>query len=203
MKAIKWPKHVVKNINLFSLYRNCVVGTYSKNTFFLMLKNSNTVSQHNTDETKEIPQADSDEPCEMKEDSVEEATEGTDEEDPLGEPPEDADQEDPLGESTGGANEEDMKVGKIVKLTACINCFIAAIDSRVVLATCFILVSCLAYSLNPKMEVACSSETCILIFNGLHGIISQKIELHITIAVRTSDPKYFICVSFHKDFTSS
>jgi hypothetical protein len=93
-----------------------------------MLRNSNTVSQHNTDETKEIPQVDSDEACEMKEDSVEEPTEGTDEEDPLGEPQEVADQEDPIGESTGGANEEDTKVGKIVKLTACINCFIAAVN---------------------------------------------------------------------------
>jgi hypothetical protein len=71
-------------------------------TCFSHAENSNTVSQHNTNETKEDPHADSDEPCEMKEDSLEQPTEGTDE-------------EDPLGESTGGANEGDTKVGKILK----------------------------------------------------------------------------------------
>jgi hypothetical protein len=106
----------VKNsINLFILYRNFVVCSYSKNMFFSYAENSNTVSQHSKNETKEDHHADSDEPCEMKEDSLEEPTEGTDE-------------EDPLGESTGGANEEDTKVGKIVKLTVCSNCCIGTIN---------------------------------------------------------------------------
>jgi hypothetical protein len=42
-----------------------------------------------------------------------------------------------------------------------------------------VLVSCSAY-LTLKMEVICSSETSVdfhLIFNGLHGVISQKIAL--------------------------
>jgi hypothetical protein len=56
-------------------------------------------------------------------------------------------------------------------------------DSK--LAACFILVSCLAYSLTLKMEVTCSSET--LVDFGLHGIISWKIGLLITTAVRTSN----------------
>jgi hypothetical protein len=37
------------------------------------------------------------------------------------------------------------------------------------------LVSCLAYSSALKMEATCSSATQ-LTFNGLHGVISQKIE---------------------------
>jgi hypothetical protein len=37
------------------------------------------------------------------------------------------------------------------------------------------LVSCLAYSSTLKMDVTSSSETSA--FNGLHGVISQKIEL--------------------------
>jgi hypothetical protein len=72
------------------------------NFFFSHAENSNTVSQHNSNETKEDSSADSDEPCEMKEDSHEEPTECTNE-------------EDSRGESTGVANEEDTKVGKTVK----------------------------------------------------------------------------------------
>ncbi|PNF33177.1 hypothetical protein B7P43_G13393, partial [Cryptotermes secundus] len=54
-------------------------------------------SEHNTNETKADPHADIDEPCKMKENSLEEPTGGTD-------------QEDPLGESTRGVNEEDTKI---------------------------------------------------------------------------------------------
>jgi hypothetical protein len=100
----------------------------ANNMFFSLAENSNTVSQHNTDETKEDPHADSDEPCEIKEDSLEEPTEDTDDEDPLGESTEGADDEDPLGEPTEDANEEETKVGKIVKLTVCSNCCIGTID---------------------------------------------------------------------------
>jgi hypothetical protein len=37
-----------------------------------------------------------------------------------------------------------------------------------------------------KMEAICSSETSV--DNGIHGVISQKMELFITTAVRTSNP---------------
>jgi hypothetical protein len=33
---------------------------------------------------------------------------------------------------------------------------------------------------------------CWLTFNGLHGVITQKIELFITTAARTSDPTNYI-----------
>jgi hypothetical protein len=49
------------------------------------------------------------------------------------------------------------------------------------------LVLCLAYSLTVKMEVICSSEHW-LIFNGLHGVISQMIILFITTTERTLNP---------------
>lgn len=83
--------------------------------FFSYTENINTVSQHNTNETKADPHADIDEPCEMKENSLEE---------PIGS----TNGEDPLWESTRGVNEEDTKVGKIVKLTVCSNCFIGTIS---------------------------------------------------------------------------
>jgi hypothetical protein len=38
-----------------------------------------------------------------------------------------------------------------------------------------------------EVEVAYSTEKSV--FNGLHGVISKKIELFITTSVRTSDPK--------------
>jgi hypothetical protein len=44
-----------------------------------------------------------------------------------------------------------------------------------------------AYYSTLKMEAACSSGTSVT-FNGLHGDISQKIELFITTAVETSNP---------------
>jgi hypothetical protein len=50
----------------------------------------------------------------------------------------------------------------------------------------FMLVSCLAYSSTLKMEATCFSETSVD-FQGLHGVIFQKIELFITTAVRTSN----------------
>jgi hypothetical protein len=37
------------------------------------------------------------------------------------------------------------------------------------------------------VQAVCSSETSVD-FNGLHGVISQKLELFITAAVRTSNP---------------
>jgi hypothetical protein len=41
-----------------------------------------------------------------------------------------------------------------------------------------------------KIEATCSSETSVT-FNELHSVISQKMELFITTAVRTSDPAGF------------
>jgi hypothetical protein len=46
------------------------------------------------------------------------------------------------------------------------------------------------YSISLKMKATSSSETWVD-FNGLHGVISQKIELFITTAVRTSDATIF------------
>jgi hypothetical protein len=54
---------------------------------------------------------------------------------------------------------------------------VSIIESKSVAPT-LTLVSCLAYCLTIKMEVICSSETSAD-FNGLQGVISQKI---------TSDP---------------
>jgi hypothetical protein len=48
--------------------------------------------------------------------------------------------------------------------------------SRALVPAFFMLISCLAYSLTPKTDVAFSSETP-LIFKGLHDVISQKTEL--------------------------
>jgi hypothetical protein len=59
--------------------------------------------------------------------------------------------------------------------------------SNAILANCFMLVSCLAYSSTLKMEVTFSSETSVD-FQRLLGIISQEIELFITTAVRTTNP---------------
>jgi hypothetical protein len=53
------------------------------------------------------------------------------------------------------------------------------------LLLCFMLISSLTYSLILKTEVICSSETSVD-FNGLHFVISQKIELSISTAVRIS-----------------
>jgi hypothetical protein len=46
-----------------------------------------------------------------------------------------------------------------------------------VLVACFMLISCLAYSLTLIMEVACCSERP-LTFDGLHGIVSQGREVY-------------------------
>jgi hypothetical protein len=54
------------------------------------------------------------------------------------------------------------------------------------LATCFMLVSCLAYSLAMEMEVTCFSVTSVT-FNRLCYIISLNIELFIINAARTSN----------------
>jgi hypothetical protein len=45
----------------------------------------------------------------------------------------------------------------------------------------------LAYSLTLKMEATCSSKRRLTL-KGLHSVISQKIELCITTAVRNSNP---------------
>lgn len=66
--------------------------------------------------------------------------------------------------------EKDMKVG-MNPISYCI---------------CFNLVSSSAYTLNLKIEVTYISE----IFNGLQGVISQKIELFATTASRISDPTF-------------
>jgi hypothetical protein len=57
-----------------------------------------------------------------------------------------------------------------------------------VLLPALTVVSCSDYS-NLKMEGICSCETS-LTFNGLYGVISQKMVLFITAAVRTSNPTY-------------
>jgi hypothetical protein len=51
-------------------------------------------------------------------------------------------------------------------------------ESITLFATCFMLVSCLAYSSTLKME-ATGLLKRVVTFNGLHGHISQKIELFI------------------------
>lgn len=45
------------------------------------------------------------------------------------------------------------------------------------LVSCFMLVSFLTYSSTPKIEAKCFSET--LIFIGIHGVLSKKIEIFI------------------------
>jgi hypothetical protein len=61
----------------------------------------------------------------------------------------------------------------------------------------FSLVSCSAYSSTMKMGAVYSFKRW-LIFKGLYGVISQKIELFITTAVRTSYPMciylFMICL---------
>jgi hypothetical protein len=53
-----------------------------------------------------------------------------------------------------------------------------------------ILISCFVCSSTIKMEAKCSSETSVDL-KILHGVVSQKIELFIIIAVRTSNPIIF------------
>jgi hypothetical protein len=68
------------------------------------------------------------------------------------------------------------------------------------LASSFMLASCLPYSSNLQMEKIPSPKSQ-LTFNGLHGVISQKIELFIGTAVRTSNPIGTVFVSLSgKDF---
>jgi hypothetical protein len=55
-------------------------------------------------------------------------------------------------------------------------CRIRGSHSHGYLATFFTLVSCLAYSSALKREATCSLKL-LLLFNRLHGIIAQKIEL--------------------------
>jgi hypothetical protein len=50
-----------------------------------------------------------------------------------------------------------------------------------------LLVSCSAYSWTLKMKATFPLKRR-LTFKGLHGVISQEIELFITTAVRTSNP---------------
>jgi hypothetical protein len=65
--------------------------------------------------------------------------------------------------------------------------------ARDLLATCFTTV-CLAYSSTLKTEATCSSETSVD-FQRTTRVISQKIELFITTAVRTSNPTDEACFS--------
>jgi hypothetical protein len=51
-----------------------------------------------------------------------------------------------------------------------------SIKAEGLLATCFKLVYCLAYSSTLKMEATCYSETSVD-FNGFHGVIPQKTKL--------------------------
>jgi hypothetical protein len=60
--------------------------------------------------------------------------------------------------------------------------------SQAELATCFAPVSCLTYSSTLKVRRHDLPKRP-LIFNGLHRIISQKTELFITTAVRTTNRK--------------
>lgn len=78
-------------------------------------ENHYSVSQRNTDETKEDRHADSDEPCGMNKDRLGDPTEGTDD-------------EDPLQEAIEGAHEEDSEVGKVMKLTVFSVCCIETTD---------------------------------------------------------------------------
>jgi hypothetical protein len=55
---------------------------------------------------------------------------------------------------------------------------------QALLANCFMLVSCLAYSLTLKMEATCFSEM-LDAFEETNGFIYQKRKLFITTAVRT------------------
>jgi hypothetical protein len=67
------------------------------------------------------------------------------------------------------------------------------VNRLALLATCFMLVSLLACSSTLKMEVTCSRKHP-LAFRKLHGIISEKTDLFITTAMRTSDPTNIIHV---------
>jgi hypothetical protein len=78
------------------------------------------------------------------------------------------------------------EAGSLRALFAELCLYQAAGSGQTLLATCFMLVYYLAYSLNPKMEVTCSERR--LNFNGLHGVISQKIGLFITAVVIASNP---------------
>jgi hypothetical protein len=55
------------------------------------------------------------------------------------------------------------------------------------LAACFMLASCLAYSSILKMEATCSSETSVD-FQRLTGVISQKTELFKITTANASNP---------------
>jgi hypothetical protein len=55
--------------------------------------------------------------------------------------------------------------------------------SRALLVACFIVVYCLSYSAKPED----GRDIFLLNVGWLHGVISQKRELFITIAVRTSN----------------
>jgi hypothetical protein len=56
------------------------------------------------------------------------------------------------------------------------------------LAACFVLISSLAYSSTKKMEETYVPPECWLNFSELHSVTSEKTELFLTAAVRTSNP---------------
>jgi uncharacterized membrane protein len=71
-----------------------------------------------------------------------------------------------------------------------------ASQASALIAVCFMLVSCLAYSSTVKTE-AISASKCRLTFTRLHGVISQKTDIFIVTAVKTSNPKQVIQFSCH------
>jgi hypothetical protein len=62
-------------------------------------------------------------------------------------------------------------------------------EKSALLATCFMLVSCLAYSSTWRWTQHVLPKRG-LTFNGLYNVISQKIGLFITTTVRISNPTY-------------
>jgi hypothetical protein len=67
-----------------------------------------------------------------------------------------------------------------------------SVSKKLCLPPDFALVSFSAYS-TLKMDSKCSSETSVDFQTGyIHGIMSQKIEIFINTAVRTSNPTYTV-----------
>jgi hypothetical protein len=62
-----------------------------------------------------------------------------------------------------------------------------------VLATCFVLVSCLLYSFTQKIESTCSPK-CQFTFHRLYGSLSWKIELFIQQCEKLRSIKYVLVV---------
>jgi hypothetical protein len=56
-------------------------------------------------------------------------------------------------------------------------------------ATCFMLLFCLSCLSSLKNEVACSFVTHV-VFNGLHVVMSQKVQVFISASVRSSNRRF-------------